>query len=479
MIRWTTRIALLLLCTLAATRLQAGQDKRPDVVLIIVDDLNDYVGFLSGHPQGQSPQLDAFAKRAMVFSQAYCNAPQCGPSRASLNKGKYPFNTGHYFNSVKGNTQKDPNATQPSMKPTMGPDLQKFFMDNDYRVVSGGKVHHGGPGKYGDVLLPRPKDPTPPKGKNPFNANGSPADGYALDCKDEDMSDYKMATWGIEQWQTASDKPLFMSIGFYRPHRPLQVPKPWFGKFPLESIKRPAEPASGDDWEDMPEFARKLARSHAHKNLLKGDLSDHEDIVKRNKWDETIQAYLASIAFVDQQIGRLLEAMKANPRGRETVIMLVSDHGWHLGEKKHWCKGAIWEQTTRIPFIVQAPSVKPGSVCAEPVSLIDVYPSLVDLAGMQVPDFLDGKSVKPQLLDPTTPRDPVISSYGHANTAIRSRDWRYIRYEDGSEELYNHRNDPHEWVNQATNPEYAVIKDDAGKVNSQNPGPQRSRPRLV
>ena len=138
--------------------------------------------------------------------------------------------------------------------------------------------------------------------------------------------------------------------------------------------------------------------------------------------------------------------------------MLVSDHGWHLGEKKHWCKGAIWEQTTHIPFIVQGKGVKSGSVCAEPVSLIDVYPSLVDLAGFDVPEYLEGKSVKPQLYDPTIKRSPVISSYGAGNTAIRSRNWRYIRYEDGSEELYDHRVDPNEWTNLASDMNYEDIK---------------------
>ena len=138
--------------------------------------------------------------------------------------------------------------------------------------------------------------------------------------------------------------------------------------------------------------------------------------------------------------------------------MLVSDHGWHLGEKKHWCKGAIWEQTTHIPFIVQASGVQSGSVCVEPVSLIDIYPSLVDLAGFNIPDYLDGNSVKPQLHDPTIKRAPVISSYGAGNTAIRSRDWRYIRYEDGSEELYDHRVDPNEWKNLAADTKYEHVK---------------------
>ena len=207
----------------------------------------------------------------------------------------------------------------------------------------------------------------------------------------------------------------------------------------------------------MPEFARRLARTHAHKPLHNG-LSDHEYIVANDQWDTTIQAYLASIAFVDRQIGRLLNALQKNPRGRQTIVMLVSDHGWHLGEKKHWCKGAIWEQTTHIPFIVRGPGIKPGSICNQPVSLIDVYPSLVDLAGFEVPGYLQGASIKPQLRDPALERPPVISSYGAGNTAIRTKRWRYIRYEDGSEELYDHRLDHDEWTNLARDPKHAATK---------------------
>jgi arylsulfatase A-like enzyme len=297
-----------------------------------------------------------------------------------------------------------------------------------------------------------------------------PCDGYALDVPDDQMGDYKVAHWAIEQWAEVGEKPLFMSVGFFRPHRPLQVPKTYFDTFPLDSVKRPAEP-EGDDWDDMPEFARRLARTHAHKPLHDG-LSDHEYIVANDQWDATIQAYLASIAFVDRQIGSFLDALKNNPRGRETIVMLVSDHGWHLGEKKHWCKAAIWEQTTHIPFIVGGSGIEPGSICHQPVSLVDVYPSLVDLAGFKIPDHLQGVSIKGQLRDPTLERPPVISSYGEGNTAIRTSRWRYIRYEDGSEELYDHRRDPEEWTNLAEDPEHTATKVRlAGLIpNDQHPG---------
>lgn len=437
-------LAMALVSSVAEEENSAGQ--RPDIVFIIVDDLNDWLGCLGGHPDARSPNIDRLAASGMLFPQAYCNSPQCRPSRTSLNFGIQPFNTGTYFN-----------ARGKSEKVIKTPSMQRFFMDHGYRVVSGGKVFHGTPGKSGDVLFGRPRDPKPPRGKDNFNAMRAPNDGYALDVADKEMSDYKVASWAIEQWENVTEKPLFMSVGFYRPHRPLQVPKPWFDQFPLDSIRRPAEPKGGDDWDDMPEFARKLARSHAHKPMHKG-LSDHEYIVENREWDRTIRAYQASVAFVDAQIGRFLARLKNNPRGRETFIMLVSDHGWHLGEKKHWCKGAIWEQTTRIPFMIRGPGVAAGARCIQPVSLIDVYPSLVDLAGLETPEWLDGTSVKPQLADPEKARPPAISSYGEGNTAIRTERWRYIRYEDGSEELYDHRADPNEWVNLAKDPRHGETK---------------------
>lgn len=435
-------VCLLNLFAVAGTE----DDSRPDIVFIIVDDLNDWLGCLGGHPDAQSPYIDELAASGMLFTQAYCNSPQCRPSRTGLLYGVYPFKTGTYFNArFKGET------------PIETPTIQQYFQNAGYRVASGGKVFHGSPGIVGDSLLRRPADPRPPKGKNNFKPTNAPNDGYALDVADEEMGDYKVARWASDQWNTLTDQPLFMSVGFFRPHRPLHVPAAWFEKFPLDSIRRPTEPSGIDDWDDLPEFARRLARTHAHKPLHNG-LSDHEFIVAGNEWDATIRAYHASIAFVDRQIGRFLKNLQKNPRRRETWVMLVSDHGWHLGEKKHWCKGAIWEQTTHIPFIVRGPGVEPGTVCTQPVSLIDVYPSLADLAGLEIPEWTDGQSIRPQLKDPLIPRGPAISSYGAGNTSVRTEHYRYIRYEDGSEELYDHRVDPHEWTNLAGHTDHQRTK---------------------
>ncbi|MDB4770847.1 sulfatase-like hydrolase/transferase, partial [bacterium] len=315
--RLNATIAAMFFLIMSAASLVSGQTAQPhpDIVFIIVDDLNDWVGCLQGHPDAKSPNIDALASSGMLFPQAYCNAPQCRPSRTSMNHGIYPFHTGTYFNAK---FKDEKSITTPSM--------QQFFQKNGYRVASGGKVHHGGPGTQGDSLLRRPRDPKPPRGEDKFGGAKPPNDGYALDTSDEQMGDYKVAQWAIEQWNQKSKQPLFMSVGFFRPHRPLQVPAKYFNQFPLDMIHRPLEPAT-NDWDDMPVFARRLARTHAHKSLhdrkakdgtIQTDLSDHEYIVANNDWDSTIQAYQASIAFVDRQIGRFLDALEKNPRGRET-----------------------------------------------------------------------------------------------------------------------------------------------------------------
>ena len=175
-----------------------------------MDDLNDWVGCLGGHPDAKSPNIDALAASGMLFSQAYCNSPQCRPSRTSLLTGVYPFKTGTYFNARDRNETK---ITTPTM--------QQFFMESGYRVASGGKVFHGNPGKVGDSLLGGQEIPNLPKGEDNFNAMRAPNDGYALDVADEEMGDYKVASWAIDQWKEVTEKPLFMSVGFFRPHRPL------------------------------------------------------------------------------------------------------------------------------------------------------------------------------------------------------------------------------------------------------------------
>ena len=438
--------------------------QRPDIVLIVVDDLNDWVGAMKGHPQTITPNMDGLAKQGVLFTNAHCNAPQCRPSRASLLSGLYPKSTGTYFNSTN---RPDFFGNQPMSGKTSKVDhgkpiiLHEHFLTNGYRVVSGGKIaHYTKPKATLDAYLPLQNT----RGsRNAFTDERSNlwGDGGPHNLKDEATGDHKVAQWAIKQWQTESDKPLLMTVGFYRPHRPLNAPKAYFEKFPVEQMKLPAVPKE-DDWADMPPYAKALARSHAHRKLMEGKYSEHEYILKRGgkaEWQYMVSSYLACVNYVDTQIGLFLKALKQNPRKRETMIILTSDHGWNLGEKGHWCKAALWKNTTNVPFIIVAPGMtQAGTKSKQPISLVDIYPTLCDMAGLDAPKHLEGKSILPLVKNPDHKRKAAYLSYGPENTAVQTERYRYIRYEDGSEELYDHDTDPHEWKNLANQSEHAKLK---------------------
>lgn len=286
-------------------------------------------------------------------------------------------------------------------------------------------------------------------------------DGGAHNLQEEETGDHKVAQWAIKEWDSQSNKPLFMSVGFYRPHRPLDAPKKYFEKFAVDKVKLPALPKD-DDWSDMPPYATALARAHAHREFHRGKYSDHEQILEIGgdaEWKYMVSSYLACVNYVDAQIGLFLDALESNPRNRETVIILTSDHGWNLGEKKHWCKAALWNNTTKVPFIVVAPgSTKTGTTNNQPISLVDIYPTLSALAGLKAPEHLEGESILPLIKDSELKRPYAFLSYGPENTAVQTEKMRYIRYEDGSEELYDHDTDPHEWTNLSECKELQEIK---------------------
>jgi arylsulfatase A-like enzyme len=221
----------------------------------------------------------------------------------------------------------------------------------------------------------------------------------------------------------------------------------------LEKIKRPIAP--DDDLDDVPAAGRKMARSQ----------TDHRRIVESNNWEKAVRGYLASITFADAQIGRLLDALDKSPAAERTIIVFWGDHGWHLGEKRHWRKFALWEEATRVPLVIVAPGVtKAGGRCERTASLLDLYPTLVELCGLPAKPGLEGKSLKPLLVDPAAAWDrPVVTTHGRGNHAVRSERYRYIRYNDGGEELYDHQLDPLEHKNLADEPKLAQVKRDLAK----------------
>jgi arylsulfatase A-like enzyme len=267
------------------------------------------------------------------------------------------------------------------------------------------------------------------------------------------MGDGKVANWAAEQLGSNLKKPFFLSIGFRKPHAPWHVPRKYFEMYTPDSITLPQ--TREDDLEDVPEIAVELA----------SDFKRQQEIIDAGELGNTLQGYLASVSFVDPMIGRFLDALYSSPYAEDTIVVLWSDHGFHLGEKECWSKGTLWEESTRVPFIVSVPGLtEPGARCSRPVSLLDIYPTLIDLCGLTARDELEGTSIRPLLQDPDTPWErPAITTLRQDAHSVRSERWRYIRYQDGSEELYDHENDEHEWTNLASDPQYAPVKDELAR----------------
>jgi len=431
----------------AAAAQTSTSGRKPNVLFIAIDDLNDWVGCMEGYPGVKTPNIDRLAERGMLFTNAHCAAPLCNPSRTALMLGLLPTTTGVYNN---------PHWWKPAL-PDAVP-IPEHFKLNGYRTDGCGKLFHHGKGynppdswhSYLDWI----RD-DPPPGQFPLNGVERGPRFYKCDdwglpgIPESEYGDVITVDWAVETLRKQQEGPFFLGVGIFHPHMPWYVPESYLDPYPIESIKFP--PAPADDLDDVPEVGRRIA----------GNRMDEMKRVKAaGKWDEVPQYYLSSVTFADKQVGRLLDALDTSPYAENTIIVLWSDHGWHFGEKGHWHKATLWERATRVPFIAVAPGVTtPGTTCHRAVSLIDIYPTLIDLCGLPKRNELDGQSLVPLLKNPELPWErPALTTYNMGNHAVRSEHWRYIRYHDGGEELYDHRSDPHEWTNLAGNPEYQAIK---------------------
>lgn len=425
------RLLFALLGTFALT-LPAAAAEKPDVLFIAVDDLNDWVTHLGGHPQAKTPNIDRLVARGTAFTNTHCAAPACNPSRAALMSGLRPWQTGIYTNG-------DPAAGV--LKNTLT--LNRHFLANGYNTQGGGKIYHNINAEGREDTWTRWEGLFPSINDHDANRNGlgrGHFDWGPVDGKPQDMGDYKLTTWAIDQLQKApADKPLFLAVGYVKPHLPWYVPQEYFDRFPLEGIQLPV--TKEGDLADIPQAGVKMA----------GPEGDHAAVVKGDQWKKAVQAYLATISFLDDQVGRLLDGLDASPRKDKTIIVWWTDHGWALGEKEHWRKFALWEETTRTSCAVVAPGVtKAGSVSKAAVDYLSIYPTLCELTGLPTPEHVNGPSLQPLLKDPAASWDHVaVCSHGRGNHAVRDAQWRYIRYADGSEELYDHAKDPYEWTNLA------------------------------
>ncbi|UCD29564.1 MAG: sulfatase, partial [Planctomycetota bacterium] len=364
-------------CSQAEASIVTKPSDRPNVLFIAIDDLNDWVGVMGGHPEVKTPNIDRLAGRGVLFTRAYCSAPACNPSRASLLTGLRPSTTGVYHN---------PHVWRAALPDAVT--LPQHFMAHGYHVVGGGKIFHS---DYHDPqswheYFHEPKQEPPPNW--PLHGINNLVDRWwfndwgPLDIPDEDMVDMKTSNWAVSELNKKHQKPFFLAAGFHRPHLPWYAPQKYFDLYPLDKISMPA--VKENDLDDLPKTAIGWAAPWKH----------HDKIVKADHWKKAVQAYLACITFVDVCVGKLVEALDKSPYADNTIIVLWSDHGYHLGEKQHWGKFALWEKAVRAPMIMVVPGLtEPKQQCDRPVTLLNIYPTLIDLCNLSAKNELEGVSL--------------------------------------------------------------------------------------
>jgi len=435
-----------------------------NVLFIAIDDMNDWVGAFGGAPQPKSatPRMDKFAERgSVVFQQANCAGPICGPSRSALLSGFMPQRTGAYTNSQN---MRGSNLVQTHLT------LPEYFSKHGYQTLSTGKIFHKHPGDEGQWAYDqwaaseggsgsRP-DPEHVTSRNRNLIDGKPAPFAPLKSDGneggegegtefawgpsrgpkEESKDWKSAEWAAAQLAKPSTKPFFLALGISKPHLPWYVPQEYFDRHPLETIKLPQFRL--DDLGDIlnakgePKFksSSDFRWVQQDANLFKG----------------AVRAYLAASSYADDCVGHVLDALEKSPARDNTIVVIWGDHGWHLGEKLRFRKSTLWAESTRLPLTIRVPGMSSRQDCSRLVNLIDLYPTLIDLCGLPVKPEIDGRSITPLLRDPKTPWPyPSITVNGAGNASVRDERWYYIRYRDGVEELYDMEKDPMQWTNLA------------------------------
>jgi arylsulfatase A-like enzyme len=449
---WHGLLAALLALACAGTGAVCPANAKPNVLFLAIDDQNDWIGCLGGHPQVKTPHIDRLAKRGTLFTNAHCQAPLCNPSRASLLTGLRPSTTGVYglAPGIRGVVALKEHVTLP-----------QTFTRAGYHTYTCGKIYHDGsippparPAEFG-TWGPAPGMPRPQKRFVPLPNAHPLMDWGPFPDNEEEQADWKIAAAAIEALKTApADRPFFIAAGFRLPHVPCFAGPKWFDLYPDDRLVMP--PVKEDDRADTPEFSWYL-----HWKLPEPRLSA---LRKIDQWRPLVRAYLASVSFMDSQVGRVLDALDATGRSDNTIVVLWSDHGWHLGEKGITGKNTLWERSTRVPLVFAGPGIAKDARCSRPVELLDLFPTLLDLCGFPARPDLEGHSLTAQLKDASAPRAwPAITTHNQGNHAIRTEQWRYIRYADGSEELYDVKADPNEWTNLARDPRHAETKRDLSR----------------
>ncbi|MFY0651629.1 MAG: sulfatase [Cyclobacteriaceae bacterium] len=512
--KYPISIYLFLILLGCVTKSSNKPTEKYNVLFIMVDDLNDNIGILGGHVQTSTPNMDKLAQSGATFTNAHTNAPMCGPSRASLFTGVYPHQSNNYFqapwfkNEVLSNTRT----------------MMEQFKEAGYNVIGTGKImHHNqkhlwtsfqNPADYsptpfdGEKQVPHPDVPAPfseigwvdgslgpfvnlegrtsSEGKPIQWTTGNPRIGfkpmrYFNDDDRDPTPDEINAQWAADKIKQLDhenlEQPFFMAVGFLRPHTPLVAPQKYFDRFPLEELELSViKPSDDEDTHLTVSFQGDLFTLKMGKRMFNAISESYGSMeLGLKKWT---QAYLACVAAVDDNIGQVLDALNKSSLKENTIVVLASDHGFHMGEKDYLYKNSLWEESTRVPLMMRVPGItKSNSTIDQVVSLVDVYPTLQDLCGLSLQTTknekgheLDGTSMLSLLKNPSSDwkgapaaltvvyagndhkDDPTMQHY-----AIRTNQHRYILYNSGKEELYDHEKDPNEWNNLASIDKNALL----------------------
>ena len=437
---------------------------RPNVLFIAVDDLNDWVGAFGGHPLAQTPNLDRFAEEgAVVFQNAHCPGPVCGPSRSAILSGFMPNTTGVYGNSTNmlGSEYVQKYATLP-----------EYFSRNGYNSLSRGKISHAHYTKNGadrgqwmydhweptsgstnlikESFTSRDQNlikgqPGPPSEFT--KGNGSPFSWGVAGAETEETSDYQTALWAAKQLQADHDKPFFLAVGLSKPHLPFYSPQEFWDLYPEGGDYAPE--IREDDLDDILNAGGKPSARPT---------PDYLWLKQNGLINECARAYLACLSYADHCLGVIFDGLRESPHADNTIVIFWGDHGWHLGEKLRYRKGYLWSESTRAPMMVRLPEMTERQDCERPVNLIDFYPTLIELCGVPEKPELDGRSFVPLLMAPDQEWIPTVTVAGKGNASVHDERWNYIRKADGAEELYDLKSDPMEWTNLASIPEHATVK---------------------
>ncbi|MBT5168411.1 MAG: sulfatase [Opitutales bacterium] len=443
-----------------------GAQDKPNVLMIAIDDMNDWVGAMGNHPDIQTPNIDRLAASGVLFNNAHCQFPVCGPSRTSVFSGYRPTTT-----NVLNNDGKVKDSAVWEMAEVLENKLMhEYLRDFGYKTMAVGKLMHNhiaiGSVDESGGRLKNPKK----RSEHNYDNENTGTDWGVFPGADSEMADYRQADWAIARLGEKQEKPFLLMLGFQLPHVPWIVPQKWWDLYDSERVS--LAPYKKDDRDDLP--GPSIAT-----NIL-NFMPQTDELLETNKLRQATHSYLASISFIDHQVGRVLRALDSSIYKSNTIIILWSDHGYLLGEKGSFQKHSLWQRATHVPLIISSPDMDKGLICTKPVELLDLYPTLVDLCGLPENPKNEGLSLKALIGNPDSAWSKLaVTTYrkqekhsvatgtaydGRPSHSVFDERFHYILYPDGNEEFYDLKADPNEWTNQASNPEFDDLKNRMNKA---------------